>query len=305
MNIIQKNSSNIIWGDETDSGQLGHFYPFLFPFTIGDHTFFYGQNIERSRYGRFIRELHPGGIVSWTTDETDINYGPSLSIRPVLYTVGKRVFIRAQMIDHHKLWYIQEVLPGGTFGSIINQGYYNIEYSAQFPYLIDGKTFIFNQTFDEKKGNFYIVQEMMPDGNHGEITDEGTWNSFYPFQFAYTVGKRTFYYGQTRDNNYWFIQELLPDGRIGSTTESGNWHSFYEVLFPFIFKGRTFYYGQTRDNNYWFIQELLADGKLASSYQSGYFEHFYEVQFPFTFGEHTYFFRHSNDKRWFIQELLL
>jgi len=91
----------------------------------------------------------------------------------------------------------------------------------------------------------------------GSETANGTWNNAYAVQFPFTIGDRTFLYGQNQATAYWFIQELLPYGKMGSETDNGHWSKAYHIQFPFSIGGEVFYYGLNVKTSSWFIQPFI------------------------------------------------
>lgn len=225
------------------------------------------------------------------------------------FNINGRTFFYGQDTIHSN-WFIQELLPNGKMGIETDQGSWNLNYREQFPFSVGNKTFFYAQDISDNtfNGFYWFIRELLPNGKMGEITDQRYWNKRYAGYFSFSIGERTFFYGQNLDDYNWFIQELLPDGKMGEETDHGYWNEFYFVQFPFFVDGRTFFYGQSltlADGFNWFIQELLPNGKMGQETDQGTWRQCYAAQFSFYLNGEPFFYGQDIVwKNWFVQKLL-
>ncbi|XP_031641223.1 uncharacterized protein LOC116352628 [Contarinia nasturtii] len=189
----------------------------------------------------------------------------------------------------------------------IQRGHWRDFYRILFPYTVAGRWFMYGQNIAKKGEKNWFIQEIRHDGTLGDETVHGNWNKIYEVQFPFSIGGRTFFYGQTKNGNNYFIQELKADGTMGDETCYSNWNEFYQVQFPFSIDNRHYLYGQSIVNGRnWFIQELKADGTIGKETAHDFLDANYEIQCPFSVNGKQFFYGQSlrNDRKYFIKELL-
>lgn len=134
--------------------------------------------------------------------------------------------------------------------------------------------------------------------------NENTTENEYAVEIPFTVGGKTYFYGQNLRNQRWSIQEILPNGKVNKTDVCA-WINTYSIAFSYTVAGRTYFFSQDWKTKLLFIQELLPGGKMGVETARGYFKHPYGVEFPFYVDGRTYFYAQVLDGRyWFTQELL-
>lgn len=157
---------------------------------------------------------------------------------------------------------------------------------------------------DKSPNGLYSVYQRVP-VPMGPETAHGTWKFAYQVQFPFTIGNKTYFFGQNMNEKNWFIQELLPGGLMGAETDHGTFKSAYQAQFPFTVGGNVYFFGQNLNDKNWFIRELLPGGKMGNELGVGTWKFGYGAIFPFTIGGRVFYYgQNLNERNWFIQELL-
>lgn len=226
--FIQQVLPNGQFGAQTAAGTFGNFYEYITSYTAGGKTYLVGFDPGGDNY-IFIQELMPDGTMGAQTDSR--NWGNSYKSL-VAFNVGGRNFIFQQHDDSggDNFWFIQEVLPGGTFGAQTAAGTFGNFYEYITTYTAGGKVFLVG--YDPGGDNYIFIQELMPGGIMGDQTDSRNWENSYDNLAAFNFKGRNYIYQQrgstftTKDT--WYIQEVQANGTFGSQVGSGTRSNMYK-----------------------------------------------------------------------------
>ncbi|KAG4072459.1 hypothetical protein HA402_004391 [Bradysia odoriphaga] len=213
------------------------------------------------------------------------------------------------------VWFIKELGLGGKLQPQVEDGNYDHFYAVQFPFSLDGKTYIYGQNSISKK---WRIQHILSGGTLGAEKDTGSFDRFYEVQFSFQIGDRVYAYGQSSRDKHYQIKELLCGGKFGKETDSGDLKSFYAVQlsfsvdgqtylygqdltckewfirrkigrqFHFSLKGQTFLFGQNLANKKFVIRRLLPDGITGDITASGELKEAYQILLPYSIGAPLY-----------------
>lgn len=70
-------------------------------------------------------------------------------------------------------------------------------YEVSFPFSIDDKQYFYNQI----PSKYYQIQELLPGGTVGEVTDFGRSPEFYDVQLSYSICGKQYFYGHRKQSN--------------------------------------------------------------------------------------------------------
>ncbi|HEV7372716.1 hypothetical protein [Arenibaculum sp.] len=114
----------------------------------------------------------------------------------------------------------------------------------------------------------WFIQELLPDGSVGEVTQTGGIDRLYSTLCSYVANGRTYVFCHAADGNHWFIRELRENGTFGPQTHSGSFGSHYPVACA-VKAGPGDYVFGTCGSGFWFLRHLHADGTLGREAHTG------------------------------------
>jgi len=164
-----------------------------------------------------------------------------------------------------------------------------------------------------KRDGGWWLQQFLPTGDPGRVTDQGTWRYTYETMAGYQVYGKPFIFGQDKGNyQYWFIQKIEDDGTMGPETDNGYWDHYWERVIALDFDGPTFLMGHTSEKflwwdygkRRWFIQRVHDSGQMGAETDSGTWEHYYgNLTFFKTTRSHFIYGQSEENNHWFIQRV--
>lgn len=183
-----------------------------------------------------------------------------------------------------------------------NQAFSNRNFmnTVGFTYSVGGRQFFY--AFNQRDAPNWIIQELLPNGKMGQLTDNGVWGFTYRAAFPFSIDGKQFLYAQSLNNKSWAIQELLPDGKMGAETDSGIWKIGYDIAMPFSIRGKQYFIGIDPYSGDRFIKELLPGGKMGNDTDK-IFKNEIEAAFTYDIDDQTFIYAQS-DRYWTIHELL-
>lgn len=251
-------------GKQIDRGNDSWRWTSQFPFAIDGQHYVFGIADPFATW--IIQKIHPNGKLN------PVSYTFSLSMQMIFGAVFP-FFIDGKQYFHARSeegWYTFELLYGGKCCNLRQSGYpppyFGLEQRC-FPFSVDAKQYFYcNYANLETIGNrnTWFIQELLPGGYVGQITDTDQWNSFYKVQFPFSIEDKLYFYMYNNVDGAWFIRELLNEGKMGKLVDSGYWRSSYLNQFPFSISSRQFFYAKHFYDNSWFIREILATGKMGN-----------------------------------------
>lgn len=138
----------------------------------------------------------------------------------------------------------------------------------------------------------------------GPETANKSWDKAYQTQVPYTIGDKTFFFAQSKDDKTWMIHELKPDGTMGLQTDSKKWSVAYETLLTFTVDGKTYLYGQDHESKHWIIRALDQDGTMGDQTAAHRWNEVFQSVVTYTIGGKVFFLAQSMEtKKWILHEL--
>lgn len=236
-------------GEKTEHGFWEDDYPLAFSLNMNNRTFVYSCCGKSGR--PYIQEVRGGKKKPHIAESADSDVPLSRTVFP--YTLGGRHFFYRHRF---RAGFVQELLhpipkwprahPALSFNFV------HTEIQVAFPFQINGRQFFYRH---RHRDHFWAIQELLPDGQFGNKTDEGYWNAPHDAAFHFTIRNEHYFYRQSKSQ--WHIQRLLAGGEMGDETDQGPVEIEFPVKVPYAANGRTFFYASNPKSRYWCIYELL------------------------------------------------
>lgn len=213
------------------------------------------------RYGWFIQELFPNGLVGEVTQTGGIDrfYSTLCS-----YVANERTYVFCHGAEGNH-WFIREVRENGTFGPETHNG----SFGDYYPVVCAVKAGPDDYVFGTCGSGFWFLRQLRADGTLGREAHTGTSSrdDRLTTVCSAVMGGRTFLMGQAANREF-FVWEITSDGRRSTTPvyHSGKWRP-YATFSAFEAPCGAYLIGQGEDK--WFVAPIAADGSIGGETDFG------------------------------------